>query len=1072
MTSNLYRMLAGASLLVGMVPAMASAQQAATVSGRVTNEAAAPVPGASVSIPALGVGSYTSNDGRYTFTVPANRVSGQSVSLVARRIGYTPVTASVTLSGTSVTHDFRLSTATTQLEGVVVTALGLEREKRSLGIAAQSVSGADLNKTQTPNIVNALSGKVAGVKVTGSTNFGGSARIVIRGENSISGNNQPIWVVDGVAVDNSNFTTTTLNRGYGGIDYGNAIQDLNTEDIESISVLKGPAAAALYGSRAAAGAIVITTKSGRNAPRGFQATAATHVTFDQIAKLPDYQNSYGQGSKGEFEFVNGSDLGTNDGVDESWGPKLDAGLMIPQWFSNGQPAPWVSSPNNVRDLFQTGMSVANNISATGSGDRANFRLSFGNEQMKGILPTSTLNRLTAGLNGTASLSEKLQATASVQYIRNRGHNRPGTGYDELNPLQGFTWFGRQVDVKQLKALMKDSTIQEYNRQNGIDYTPMVNWNYSYHSNPWWNLYENENFDDRNRMLGSAQVQYKPLNWLTGMVRTGTDFYNQNKGFNMAPGWIGGYGGDPNTNGDYTQGGFNNTTDFVNENNTDFLLTAVTTPLERLGLTINLGGNRRVRTLQQRWIGTDKLVAPGVYNMSNAATIYTPTQYDERRQINSLYGTTQFAWNDYFFVDVTGRNDWSSTLPKGKNSYFYPSVSSSVVFTDLVPALKNAGLSYGKVRAAWTRVGSDANPYLLALTYASGDAYFGNPRFAVPNTVTNPELKPEQTQAWEVGTEMSWFDGRAGLDVTYYQKRTTDQILTASVAPSTGFTAAAVNAGALSNKGIEVQLTGTPIKASKADGFNWDVTANYAQNKNRLESLYGNSTTYLIGSKFFNVSIEARVGQPFGSIVGRDFRVDTVTGKRVLSSSTGAYLPALTTSVLGNIQPTWTGGFINTFRYKGFDLTGQIDARIGGQLYSATNSWGIYAGVLASTLPGREDSISVEGVLANGTEVTRKVSAENYYHGLGYNSGDRTSVIDASYVKLRELRLGWAVPEALLRGFSGYRMNVALVGRNLWTHANAPNIDPETAFSAGNQQGLEMGQLPSTRSMGFQISVTP
>jgi TonB-linked SusC/RagA family outer membrane protein len=1073
MTSNLYRMLAGAALLVGMVPAMASAQQATTVSGRVTNEAAAPVPGASVSIPALGVGSYTSNDGRYTFTVPANRVTGQSVSLVARRIGYTPITASVTLTGSSVTHDFRLATATTQLEGVVGTALGLEREKRSLGIAAQSVSGSDLNKTQTPNIVNALSGKVAGVKVTGSTNFGGSARIVIRGENSISGNNQPIWIVDGVAIDNSNFTSGTQARGYGGIDYGSAISDLNTEDIESISVLKGPAAAALYGSRAANGAIVITTRSGKNAPRGFQATASSNITFDEIAKLPSYQNSYGQGSKGQFEFVNGLDAGTNDGVDESWGPKLDAGLMIPQWFSNGQPAPWVSSPNNVRDFFQTGMSVSNNISATGSGDRANFRLSFGNEQLKGIVPTSRLDRITAGLNGTASLSEKLQANASVQYIRNKGHNRPGTGYDELNPLMGFTWFGRQVDTKQLEALMTDSTIQEYNRQNGVDYTDMVNWNYSYHSNPYWNLYKNANFDDRNRMLGSAQIQYKPLSWLTGMIRTGTDFYNQNRGFNFAPGWIGGYGGDPNTNGDYSQGGFANTTDFVNESNTDFLLTAVTTPLERLGLTINLGGNRRTRSLNQRWIGTDKLVTPGVYNASNAATAYRPVQYDERRQINSLYGTTQFAFNDYFFVDVTGRNDWSSTLPKGKNSYFYPSVSSSLVFTDVVPALKLGGaLSYGKLRGAWTRVGSDANPYLLTLTYTSADAYFGQPRFAVPNTVTNPELKPEQTQAWEVGTEMSFFDGRAGLDLTYYQKRTTDQILTASIAPSTGFTSAAVNAGELSNKGIELQLTGTPVKASKADGFSWDVTANYARNQNKLESLYGTSDTYLIGSKFFNVSIEARVGQPYGSIVGRDFRIDTLTGKKILSSSSGTPLAATKTSVLGNIQPKWTGGLINTFRWKGFDLSGQLDARIGGQLYSATNAWGLYAGILEETLQGREDSITVEGQLANGTAVTRKVSAENYWHGMGYNSGDRTSVVDASFVKLRELRLGWAVPQSLLSGISGYRMNVALIGRNLWMHANAPNIDPETAFSAGNQQGFEMGQLPSTRSLGFQVSVTP
>jgi len=745
MTSNLFRMLAGAALLMGTMPAMASAQQATTVSGRVTNEAAAPVQGASVSIPALGVGSYTNNEGRFTFSVPANRVSGQSISLVARRIGYTPVTASITLSGTSVSHDFRLATATTQLEGVVVTALGLEREKRSLGIAAQSVQGSDLNKTQTPNIVNALSGKVAGVKVTGSTNFGGSARIVIRGENSIGGNNQPIWVVDGVAVDNSNFTNVTQARGYGGFDYGNAIQDLNTEDIENISVLKGPAAAALYGSRAAAGAIVITTRSGKGAARGFQMSASSNVTFDQIAKLPDYQNSYGQGSGGEFEFVDGQGNGTNDGVDESWGPKLDAGEMHTQWFSPTTPAPWVSSPNNVRGFFKTGTSVTNNFSATGSADRTNFRLSFGTENMNGITPTSALKRITAGANGTASLSEKLSANASVQYVRNKGNNRPGTGYDELNPIMGFTWFGRQVDTRQLQALVNDSTLRDYNRSQGIDFIDQVNWNYNYHNNPYWGVQQNSNSDDRNRFIGSAQLQYKPTSWLTGMVRTGSDFYNTTRANNIAQGWIGGYT-VTGTNDDFSGGGFVNDTYLVNENNTDFLLTAVTSPLERLGLTINLGGNRRAKTQSQRELYTDKLIGPGVYNMSNAAVIYPAYQYDERRQTNSLYGTTQFAFNDYFFVDVTGRNDWSSTLPKGKNSYFYPSVSSSLVFTDLFPALKGGPLSYGKVRAAWTRVGSDADPYLLRLTYTPGAPYFGQSRWAVPQTVTNPDLKPEQTQA--------------------------------------------------------------------------------------------------------------------------------------------------------------------------------------------------------------------------------------------------------------------------------------------------------------------------------------
>ena len=1066
MTSNLYRMLAGAGLLLGMVPAMASAQQATTVSGRVTNEASAPVPGASVSIPSLGVGSYTSNDGRFTFTVPANRVTGQNVSLVARRIGYQPVTASVALTGAVVSHDFRLTTATTQLEGVVVTALGLEREKRSLGIAAQSVQGADLNKTQTPNIVNALSGKVAGVKVVGSTNFGGSARVVIRGENSISGNNQPLWIVDGIAIDNSQFTNATQARGYGGFDYGNAIQDLNTEDIENVSVLKGPAAAALYGSRAANGAIVVTTRSGKGASRGFQATASSNITFDNISKLPDYQNSYGQGSGGEFEFVDGQGSGTQDGVDESWGPKLDAGLMIPQWFSNGQPAPWVSSPNNVRDFFRTGTTISNNISATGSGDRANFRLSFGEENMQGIVPNSALRRITAGINGTASLSEKLQANASVQYARNKANNRPGTGYDELNPIMGFTWFGRQVDTRQLEQYVTDSTLQAYNRAQGIDFTNQVNWNYNYHNNPYWATTQNSNNDDRNRFIGSAQLQYKPLNWLTAMVRTGSDFYNTTRANNVAQGWIGGYGA-PGTNGDFTQGGFVNDQFVVNENNTDFLLTAVTTPLERLGLTVNLGGNRRAKTQNQRSLFTDKLITPGVYNMSNAATIYPAFQYDERRQINSLYGTTQFAFNDYFFVDVTGRNDWSSTLPKGKNSYFYPSVSSSLIFTDLMPSLKIGGLSYGKLRGAWTRVGSDADPYLLALTYTPGAPYFGQSRFSVPQTVTNPELKPEQTQAWEVGTELSFFDGRAGLDLTYYQKRTTDQILTASVSRTTGFDAAAVNAGSLSNKGIEVQFTATPVKMSS--GFSWDMTANYAHNQNKLESLYGQSTTYQIGSKFFNTSIEARVGEPYGSIVGYAHRRDSVSGKLVLGAN-GVPLRALTTSVLGNIQPKWTGGLINTFRYKGFDLSGQIDARIGGQLFSATNAWGKYAGILKVT-EQRENPITTSGVSTAGADVTRDATAEDYWHGMGYNSGDEDNILDASFVKLREVRLGWAVPQSLL-GRSTYRLNVAVVGRNLLTHSNSPNIDPETAFAAGNQQGQEFGQLPATRSLGFQVSVTP
>jgi TonB-linked SusC/RagA family outer membrane protein len=1068
MKSYLQRMLAGVGLLLGLLPGVASAQQGTTVTGRVTTEANTPLQGATVSIPSLSLGAYTNAEGRYSIVVPAARATGQAVSIVARRIGYQPTTVSITLSGPAVSHDFSLTTATTQLEGVVVTALGLEREKRSLGVAAQSVSGSELNRTQTPNIVNALSGKVAGVKVTGSTNFGGSSRIVIRGEGSISGNNQPLWVVDGIPVDNSNITDALgyNARGYGGFDYGNAIQDLNTEDIESISVLKGPAAAALYGSRAANGAVVVTTKSGRNAAAGFQATASSNVTFDNIAKLPDYQNQYGQGAQGQFEYVDGNYGGVNDGEDASWGPKLDAGLMIPQWFSNGQPAPWVSSPNNVRDFFQTGTTLTNNISATGSGDRANFRLSLGTQNAKGIVPTSSSQRITAGVTGAATLSEKFTANANVQYVKNRAINRPGTGYDEFNPMMGFVWFGRQVDTRQLKELVTDPTIQAFNRSVGITNTNQVNWNYSYHNNPYWNLYSNSNGDDRNRFIGSAQLQFKPLPWLSSMVRSGSDFYRSNRGFNVAQGWIGGFT-DPHTNDNYTKGGFSSEDLFVNENNTDFLVTAVTTPLERLGLTVNVGGNRRVRTYNNRWIGTDALVADRVYNTGNAATTYPAYQYDERRQVNSLYGQTQFAFNDYFFVDVTGRNDWSSTLPKENNSYFYPSVSSSLVFTDMLPSMKFGPLSYGKIRGAWTRVGNDADPYLLALTYTSNPAYGSNPRFTLPQTVTNPNLKPEQTQAWEIGTELSFADGRAGIDFTYYNKRTTDQILTAGVAPTSGYEFAAVNAGELSNKGVELQLTVTPVKVT--NGLTWDVTANYARNRNRLESLYGESTTYPIGSKFFNVGIEARLGEPFGSIVGYGFRKDA-NGNQIYNAA-GLPQRTATTQIIGNIQPSWTGGLVNTFRYGSFDLSGQLDARVGGQLWSATNLFGTYAGILESTVVGRDTGIVIKGVLADGSPIEQRVGAETYNKD-GLYRIDENFVYDAGFVKLREVRLGWAVPQSLTRAVSGYRFNIALVGRNLWTHSNAPNIDPETAFTAGNQQGIEFGQLPATRSLGFQINVTP
>jgi TonB-linked SusC/RagA family outer membrane protein len=1058
MRNHVKRSLALVAALAGLAPAALHAQQGtgSTITGVVTTEAGAPLQGVSVSIATLSVGGYTDAEGHYSFATPAAR-SGDTVTVTARRIGYQPRTATVKLAGDKITQDFKLAPTAAQIEGVVVTALGLEREKRSLGVAAQSVSGDELSTTKTPNLVNALSGKVAGVKVIGSSNFGGSARLVIRGEGSIGGNNQPLFVVDGVPVDNSAYTNANQSRGYGGFDYGNAIQDLNTDDIESVSVLKGPAAAALYGSRAANGAIVITTKSGKSAnkgARGFSMSASSNVTLDQIAKLPDYQNEYGQGARGQFEWSDGLGGGVNDGEDASWGPKLNPDSMKVQWFSNGQPAPWVAHPNNVRDFFQTGRTMANTFSASGSADRASFRLSLGTQDQKGIVPTSALQRITSSATGSAMLGTKVNASANVQYIHNRGNNRPGTGYDEFNPMMGFVWFGRQVDTKQLKDMVQDADGNQ------------ISWNYNYHNNPYWNLSQNNNRDERNRVIGSAQLQYRPVSWLTGMVRSGTDFYRNNRHFDVARGWIGGFF-DPFTSGDFTSGGFSDENIFSTENNTDFLVTAVTSPLEKLGVTLNVGGNRRVRAMNRDWIGTDALVLPGVYNPANSAVKYTPYQYQEKKLINSLYGQAQFAYNDYFFVDVTGRNDWSSTLPKGNNSYFYPSVSSSLVFTDLAPWTTMGGkLGYGKLRAAWSRVGSDADPYLLAVTYAANPAFGDTPRFFVPQTVTNPNLKPETTDSWEAGTELSFLDGRAGVDFTYYQKATTNQILTASVSPASGFTAAAVNAGKLSNKGVEVQMNLVPVRLKNS--LTWDVVANYARNRNHLDALYGDLKTYQLGSRFFNTSVEARLGQPYGAIVGYKSKRNE-QGNLVLNAKNLPQKEA-TTSIIGNVSPDWTGGVTNTLRYKDFDLSALVDARIGGKLWSATNRFGTYAGILKSTLVGRDTGIVMHGVDATGAAVTARVSAEDYFKAI--DGIEENFVYDASYVKLREVRLGWNVPQALTQRLNNYRMNVALVGRNLLTHSKAPNIDPEAAFSAGNSQGIEFGQLPATRSIGFQVNVTP
>ena len=1023
-----------AACALALLPALAAAQQPATVTGRVTDaQNQQPLGGVSVSIEALRLGGYTDESGRYSFSVPAENARGQTVTLTARRLGYALRTMQVALTGGTVTADFTMEESAHTLP--VVTALGIEKTDKALTASTATLRGTEMAENPTTNIVNGLAGKVPGAVITNAGPQAGSARIVLRGANSIAGNNQPLWVVDGIPIDNSAPRLT----GFGGVDYGNAAADLNPNDIETITVLRGPNAAALYGSRAANGVIMVTTKKGSGAT-GMGVTASSNVTFESPLRLPDYQNAYGQGCGGQFDFVDGAGNGTCDGTDESWGPPLD-GRPIRQFFSNGQPAPWVPAPNNVRDFFERGTTVTTSAALSGRTERAHARLSFTNHDLRGIYPGNEFRRINLALNGGALVGSRVEVNGNIQYVNSDGENRPGIGYNVDNVMQQFIWFGRQVDIHKLR---------NYRDADGN----MFNWNYNYHNNPYWLAYENDNFDNRDRVIGSATLNYTFLPWLKGTFRAGTDWYQDWRKRTYAVGTV-----------DAPEGFFDDDNRFRQESNLEFLVTAQRSVLENLGVTLNVGGNRRYNRYRRNYQGTNNLIAPGIYSVGNSEVDPTVIMREERKQVNSLLGSAQFAYNDYLFVDVTGRNDWSSTLPAGNNSYFYPSVGASIVFTEAMPSLTFGGvLNYGKLRGGWTRVGNDADPYQLQSVYSSNTTFGSISRYAAPDTILNPDLKPEETTAWEAGAELEFFDNRLGLDLTYYNKSTANQILAVQLSATTGFTNKVLNAGEITNKGVEAVLRVTPIRAQ--NGFEWDITGTYAKNESKVVELFGDLRTVVLGN-YWGLTIEARKGEPYGALVGNPL-LRNAQGQLIIGAN-GRWQRDLNTRVLGNYNPDWTGSLLNQFRFRNFDLSVLLDTKQGGDLYSVSYQFGRYAGVLEETLVGRDTGIIVPGVLADGSPNTRRITAEQFNHS--FYPVHEPNIFDASFIKLREVKLGWQMPETLINRFGLAAAYIAFTGRNLWLDTDVPHLDPETAFDASNVQGIEFGQFPSQRSYGVHLSLT-
>ena len=1067
------------ALAIGVIQ---GAAQVTTVRGIVTTEEdVEPVIGASVIVKGTALGTVTDVNGRFELSglsPSATRLLISYISLMAKEVAIAPQ-VSVTLK--SDTH---------LLDEVVVTALGISREKKALGYTAQEVKQDALVQGKDNNLLNSLSGKIAGVRITNTQGDVGSSRIVIRGETSIAGENQPLFIVDGIPVDNSQ-----LNARSSGRDFKNAIADLNPEDIKTLTVLKGPNAAALYGARAAHGAIVITTKGGDKRQKGIGITlhSSTQVSF--VATLPEFQNLFGQGAGGRFSYVDGKGAGVNDGVDESWGPRLDIGLLIPQFDSpldadgNRVATPWVSHPNNVRDYFRMGISTNNGISIARGDDKYQFRVGYNYEKQVSIVPDAGTNKTNISLNTDYHLAKWIVVGATANYIVYTAPSLPGSATPSgsnvrsNSPMLQFLWFGRQVDTNSLKA----------------DYTR--NWNSSYYDNPFWSASYNTQSQERHRLIGDLHAEFRLTDGLHVRFRTSTDWYNDRRKSKVKWGSAG--AGSPY--GSYAEDAYT-----VKENNTEVLATYIKQLNKNWGIDALLGFNVRNKQYENNYQAAPRLAVADLYTLTNSRDPLTSSNDFYRLRQYGLYGSIQLDYRRWAFLNITGRNDWSSTLPVDNNSYFYPSVTASVLLSEAF-GWRSKAVNYLKIRGGWSQVGADANPYQLATVFTSETAFNGNPLQSSSTIGMNSNLKPENTSSIEAGFEAAFWDNRLYLDFTYYKTDSRNQILKLATTAASGYTSQVRNAGHIRNRGYEIQLGAVPIQTSK--GFRWNLDLNYGANSSKVVKLddEGLITSYQLYSS--GIQILASVGEAYGTLFGTSYVRDA--NGNVVVDANGLPKISTTNKTLGKFTPDWTGGISNTFSYRSLSLSFLIDASVGGSIFSNTNKTGKYTGVLANTLSGRDaehgglwyytdamgnnvrlsespsysvssdglyyaqvngqstrvyqDGIMVEGVTESGSKNEEVVSAEKYYHRI-YSIAE-ANVYDASYVKLREVALSYRLPRLWTQKLHLQEASVTLTGRNLWTiYKSVPNIDPESALTTGNAQGVEAYSLPTTRSFGVNLSV--
>lgn len=1068
--------------------------QTRTISGQVRDSKGEPIPYATVTIKGTNTAVAADVNGNFSINV------SQGQSLIISSSSFTGKEIKV---GTSSTIAVMLESEG-NLQEVVVTALGIRRNKNTLPYAAQQVSGDDVSRGRGANAASALSGKVSGLQIIQGNSIGGSTNIVIRGIKSLTGNNQALFVVDGVPINNANNNATNRTppdqkrkdqtTGGGGYDYGNAAADINPDDIESINVLKGAAASALYGSRAANGVIMITTKK---AKKGLGITINSGIVVNSIDKstFPKYQTQYGAGysdpyQKDGFFFFDVNGDGVKDYVtptteDASYGVKFDPTLMVYQWdaFDKAGPnyhkaRPWVAAKNNPSTFYISPVSNNNNIMLDGAGDKGTYKLGYTRNEERGVLPNSKVMKNIINFGATYNITDKLTASAAANYSKIDGKGRYGTGYNGRNVNQNFRqWYEANVDIQE----QKEAYFRNY--QN-------VTWNWAnpadevnglipiYTDNYYWMVYQEYETDTRSRIFGNISLNYKLNSWINLMGRITLDTYDELQEEIIAKG--------SNITSMYSR--FNHS---YSEKNYDLLVNIDRDLTTDLNLKALAGTNiNRISENSILALTNGGLIAPGVYSLSNSVNgINAPTETNTPRAVDGYFAGATLGYKEFLTLDGSIRRDRSSTLPEDNNAYNYYAISGSWVFSKNLNNI--SWLSSGKLRLNYATVGNSAPWGSLADIYNQPPLFGSTILFSLPGTKNYNELKPEYTKSKEIGLEIAFLKNRVGFDLTYYQTNTTNQIIPVALSTATGFTSKFLNAGDIQNKGFELSMFGSPVKTSD---FSWDINLNWTRNRNKVLELFGDAKNLQLGSLQGGVSINATLGQPYGTIQGKTWGMidpkDATkiiawngTGPKVVKSN-GRYFTTTTTSnVIGNVNPDWIGGIYNTVKYKGISLGFLIDIRSGGDLFSLDRYYGLATGISVETVqlndlgnPSRNTianggGIIMPGVTADGLPNTKRV--ENNYGTYGYAQNPNAAFIyDASYVKLREMVLSYALPQSWIAKTKVVKgAEISVIGRNLWIiHKNLPYSDPEENLSSGNIQGYQSGAYPTTRSIGVNLKL--